>query len=70
MRRRKRKARDEIGKDLKEGRSGGVKEIMDVVDDLEMEIQADDEQEKTKGHKQSALTESKKMTANQRKRML
>lgn len=70
IRRRKRKARDEIGKDIEQGRSGGVKEIMDVVDDLEMEFQANEEQEEAKGHKIGALPESRNLTANQRKRML
>lgn len=64
IRRRKRKARDQIGKNDEQGREGGVKDIKDVVDDLEMEIKAEEEVAQQKP------MQSGKVTANQRKKLL
>jgi TRAP-type C4-dicarboxylate transport system substrate-binding protein len=73
LRRRKRKAKDEIGKDIEQGRQGGVQELKDAVQDLEMEIKDDDE-EKDGGKDVKATTpltsQSRKMTTNERRRVL
>lgn len=78
LRRRKRKARDEIGKDIEAGRQGGVRELKDAVQNLEMELKEDDEegvegQRITKAKNADSIMSSSrggKVTANQRKRVL
>jgi hypothetical protein len=66
IRRRKRKARDEIGKNEEEGREGGVKEIKNIVDDMDLEIR----EEEIVKQKQGTAFESGNVTANQRRKML
>ena len=72
LRRRKRKARDEIGKNVEEGRRGGVSELKDAVEDLEMELhEADDVNEGgPRVNNVQAGAQGGKVTASQRKRVL
>ena len=67
IRRRKRKARDQIGKNDEEGREGGVKEMQDIVDDLDLDLKAEEDDMKIR---RGQVFESGKVTANQRRKML
>lgn len=66
LRRRKRKERDELAKDVTQGRQGGVKDLTDAVEELEEEIMEADEE--SSGHLQAR--KGGRITANQRKRVL
>jgi hypothetical protein len=45
LRRRKRKARDELAKDDQEGRKGIISDLKDAMDELDEEIQLEDEED-------------------------
>lgn len=67
LRRRKRKEKDELAKDLSQGRQGGVKELADVVEQLEEEIMDADEQ--PTDYLQNS-GKGGRITANHRRRVL
>ncbi|UZJ54590.1 hypothetical protein CBS101457_003910 [Exobasidium rhododendri] len=77
LRRRKRKARDEIGRSVEAGTQGGVKELQGAVEDLEMELEVVDG-DKSGGKDATSSKESNlmssarggKVTTNQRKKVL
>jgi molecular chaperone GrpE (heat shock protein) len=80
LRRRKRKAKDEIGRNVEAGRQGGVQELMAAVDDLEMALDIGDQEgtaekegkDVVSTKHSSLMTSSRggKVTTNQRKRVL